>query len=90
MTSLNFSCVKFLLELYNDYALELLKAGRTMAAINKATPPTIAAPLEELVFVALEAANAPTEEITITTKVATDLIKLFIFYCLIVLDYFTF
>ncbi len=62
-----------------------MKAGRTIAAINNATPPTIVAPFEELVSVAFEAANTLTEEIAITARVAIDFTKLFILFYLIIL-----
>ncbi len=62
-----------------------MNAGRTIAATNKAIPPTTAAPFEELESTVFDAANAPTDEITIIASVATDLTKPFILYFFIVL-----
>jgi len=51
-----------------------------MAAINKATPPTTAAPLFELVSVEFDAANTLTEETAIIANTLIDFTKLFILY----------
>jgi len=59
-----------------------LKAGRTIAATNKAIPPTTAASFEELESTVFDAANAPTDEIKIIASVATDFTKLFILFIL--------
>ncbi len=70
-----------------------MKAGRTIAATNNAIPPTTAAPFEELESTVFEAANAPTEDITITASVATDFTKLFILFilcCFLKIDYLLF
>lgn len=62
----------------HTFYFEPFIAGKTIAAINNATPPTVAKPFDAFELV-VEAAKEPTVEITIRAKVATDLFILIFF-----------